>query len=562
VANSNAGSLLDVLTLPDFRGWRIFLGLLILALALLGPPACTFARLVSSESVNQAPMEALAGPIDFTRTEQATVEPWVDSLLLHSCAFPIWIAPGSSRELFGLSTSLAERSILDQAISLVTALKSQTRDCVLPSTQSVLTDVDRAMEALGSVSREQGKDRGVVLFHRALLLTWTEQYGAALEELAKLDERVRESGVSLRSRSTVSTRARGLLVATRYLRGYVMLKLSQQQGESPDAAIEEFRGAIEAAEALFADGPTAAGPFVTLQADRHLVELSTAPIWNDLIKGLSLKQGGVSLALQESEALRQSPSFLRQDLTLAANLLLLTAADPSGLSLSDRQDRSRAIRQAFDRDTGAAAAAARQRASIAFVVLGLEGLEQNSAREDASAVRRAFTNIFSSGAATGSLFSPLNVQSIPGFKTALDQWLFVREWRRLLEAGDVQALQSSYTSLSNRGDVDMTFFAAWREEALAQVEARSREPGVPEAVRQQMCAINVAASGGGWLTAPDEMMRCTYGSRFLLYVLLWGVLVLAALAALALFGLYRRTFAPYHYIARRKAPTTASVGPG
>jgi len=58
------------------------------------------------------------------------------------------------------------------------------------------------------------------------------------------------------------------------------------------------------------------------------------------------------------------------------------------------------------------------------------------------------------------------------------------------------------------------------------------------------------------------MMRCTYGSRFLLYVLLWGVLVLAALAALALFGLYRRTFAPYHYIARRKAPTTASVGPG
>ncbi len=550
MANHNAVGLLDVLTLPEYRGWRIVLGAGILFLALLGPPGCTYFRLATAGAGGAAELEALAGPIDYTTVEQTTTEQAVDGLLLHSCAFPIWQAPSSSTELFGLSTGLPERATLDSAMEMVAQLQAQTRECVVPENDSARTLVDRAIATLGDVSQEQGFDRGVVLYHRALLLTWTRDYGAALQELNKLDERIREAGVSLRGRSAKDLSGRGVTIAANYMRAYLMLKIAEQTNASRDPAIEQFRSVIAAAPELYVGGATRTGPFVALRPDLHVVAMSTAPVWNDLIKALSIGNGGVARALNESETLRQSASYLREDLALAANLMLLTAADSSDLSLTDRRDRVQTIARVFDRDPNAQTnVAARQRASIALAVLGLPVLEQARTQSTASAVRTAFVNIFE-GAATGSEFPSIDVPNVRGFGGQLDMWLFIREWRRLLEAGNVAAFQSSYAELLTYRDIDMGMLNAWRNQAMAQVQARARGPGVPEGVRQQMCALSANQAGGNVLNAAGDMMRCTYGMWLVPYLLGWALLVILGLFALVLLGIYYRTFKPHHYIAR------------
>lgn len=546
------------LYLPSQRLPRYLWVTTILVLGLLWLPAWvgfhTFALWTAERNV-EIEIDALAQPLPYTNAEARLAADLLSSGAVLSASPPIWDAPGDGG-YFSVSRGSSARISIDGAIATTRAIRTLLDTGRSVDDPEVVALIATAQNHFDSVGEQQDRDRGAVLYHRALLDIWRGNRATAIEDLTRLIgliEEIENRGLQRPLTRTQRRRVGGVEVATLYARA-----VARASGPTDDnarrAAIADLRAARDKATELESLGASARGPFVELNEQAHLVAMSTAPIWNDLIV-LSMRSGGGSRqALREVALLVENPSYVQAHPVLASNLMALAAVGEGDASIEQRRELASALGAPLRLpDETPAQAETRLRAAAVYAIVGLslpDDVVPRGSRE--TPVRTAFKEVFPS--APG--FNHIDLPRVRGSAQQLDSWLFIREWREQLGAGALDRFQDSFDTMRDLEPdvaIDATFFERWRNEINPVLERRigvaTRASVQSAEQRRSLFRYAVIEADRPFLSRFLDALRYSSPWWWAL-VLLWLATSAVAVSLIVVIRSAYKVFRPTHYLVR------------
>jgi hypothetical protein len=488
-------------------------------------------------------------PAPFTAVERARAEEFLrnTNIFVTSEQFPIWDAPGD-RGLFAVAAERPDRAILDDAITQMRAIEASRNVVSDASDDQIASQIEAVRARLGEVSQEQTIDRGVVLYHRAVLDLWRGDYQSPHQDLTGLLTMIDRLEPRYRS-GAPRARIDGVRVATLYALGHANMRAGD-----PEAAITSFRQAIERADELERrTGLTNPGPFVDIDAGRHVVEMSTTRIWNDLLAAYALVPGSSARAIRDAAPLIGNPNYLQRDRTLAANLMILAVIQEGSDSVAERQRVVAAIGRALaDAPDDAVTARAMQRANAARAIAGLCIDRSDAAGNQRSELRSIFARLYpGSTDQINACFPIVDIAGAQDVSEQLDAWLFIREWRRQIDQDRPGQFENSFSRFRGAaGNVRPQFFEAWVAEVRSHLRPQLLEysrRSLTKEDRDRVFAALLACNNCPIAGQAEIVLRYKFGDWWPAWVALWIAITLFALWLLVLLEFYRRDFFPLHY---------------
>ncbi len=536
---------------PEHAPARLWARVFALIALLLGAPLFLFWPPNLGVVQADRPITGLP-PAPFTDVERVRAEELLRDTIVQSAQFPIWDAP-SDRLLFAVAADRPDRAVLDDAIAQMRAVEVTRNSAGDETDDQIANQIETVRARLGEVSQEQRVDRGVVLYHRAVLDLWRGSNQSAQQDLTTLIGMIDRLEPRYRS-GTQRARIDGVRVATLYALGHANMRMGDTEG-----AIAAFRQALERADELERrTGLTNPGPFVDIAAEPHIVGMSTTPIWNDLLAAYAILPSGSARAISESEPLIGNPDYLRRDRTLAANLMVLAIIREGSENVEERQRVVGAIGRAMtDAPDDSVTARAQQRANAARAIAGLCIDESDAAANQRSELRQAFAAIYGNSAdLIDGCFPIVDITGAEDLSEQLDAWLFIREWRRQIDAGHITEFENSFSRFRNNArNVRRQFFDDWRtevREALRPKLIELSQSALTQANRQRVFGALLACDNCPVLGQAEIVLRYKFGDWWPAWVALWMLFTVVALWVLILLEFYRRDFFPLHYNDRRQ----------